>query len=43
MKHLLALVVVALFAIQPVYADTIKINLHSCPDTPKGSQRTLFF
>jgi hypothetical protein len=28
MKRLLALVVVALFAVQPAYADAIRINLH---------------
>ena len=30
MKRLLALAVLVLFAAQPAYAETVKINLHSC-------------
>jgi len=30
MKRLLLLAVITLFAVQPAYAETIKINLHSC-------------
>jgi hypothetical protein len=40
MKRLLLLVVVALLAVQPAYAETIKINLHSCCVTEDARSRS---
>ena len=41
MKHLLALVVLALFAVQPAHAETIKINLHSCCVTEDATTKEI--
>ena len=41
MKRLLFLVVVGLFAVQPAFAETIKINLHSCCVTEDATTKEI--
>ena len=41
MKRLLVLTVVALFAIQPAYAETVQINLHSCCVTEDATTKEI--
>src|SRR5512135_372273 len=41
MKRLRVLLVVALFAAQPAYAETIKINLHSCCVTEDATTKAI--